>query len=294
MKKAFCLIIIFIMAISMYSSSLADSDTSNRVSDLKIWMMQNAYLFPQEMDTAIAGIDAAVEEKKLVVIDDHKNEVLSVNLNDFIGSDYEFDGLAGCIEDTARGWFVLFSLNELSDEPMTGLYHLAPDGSCLWSSVFLQQVEWGWTLLAADGTGGVYFVHTRTDHYKDALIRHFSPDGKTTWKKTLSFDGLVFSPFAARSAGSNMTLYGTAVSKSNEIFRTVQIEFNMQGEIVATEARNFGHVTSDYASKIIWNRETQLPYLLYVSTSQHTKPLSELPLCDFPSLNLKDADDSDH
>ena len=32
--------------------------------------MQNDYLFPQEMDTAIAGIDAAGEGKKLVVIDD--------------------------------------------------------------------------------------------------------------------------------------------------------------------------------------------------------------------------------
>lgn len=294
MKKAFCVIIIFIMIISSSAFSFADSDTSNRVSDLKIWMMQNDYLFPQEMDTAIAGIDNTGEARKLVVIDDHMNEVLSVNLNDLIGSDYEFDGLAGCIEDTAGGWFVLFSLNELSDEPMTGLYHLAPNGSCLWSSVFSQQVEWGWTLLAADGSGGAYFVHTRTDHYKEALIRHFSPEGKTTWKKTLSFDGLVFSPFIGRSAGSNMTLYGTAVSNSKRIFQTVQIEFNTQGEIVATEARDFGKVSSDYASKIIWNRGTQMPYLLYMTSSQHTKPLSELPLCAFPSLNLTDADDSVH
>ena len=294
LKKAFCVIIIFIMIISSSAFSFADSDTSNRVSDLKKWMMQNDYLFLQEMDTAIAGIDNTGEEKKLVVIDDHMNEVLLVNLNDLIGSDYEFDGLAGCIEDTAGGWFVLFSLNELSDEPMTGLYHLAPNGSCLWSSVFSQQVEWGWTLLAADGTGGAYLVHTRTDHYKEALIRHFSPEGKITWKKTLSFDGLVFSPFAGRSAGSNMTLYGTAVSNSNGIFRTVQIEFNTQGEIVATEARDFGKISSDYATKIIWNRENQLPYLIYVTTSQQTTPLSELPLCAFPSLNLTDADDSVH
>jgi hypothetical protein len=160
--------------------------------------------------------------------------------------------------------------------------------------VFSQQVEWGWTLLAADGTGGAYLVHTRTDHYKEALIRHFSPEGKITWKKTLSFDGLVFSPFIGRSAGSNMTLYGTAVSNSKRIFQTVQIEFNTQGEIVATEARDFGKVSSDYASKIIWNRGTQMPYLLYMTASQHTKPLSELPLCAFPSLNLTDTDASVH
>ena len=160
--------------------------------------------------------------------------------------------------------------------------------------MFSQQVEWGWTLLAADGTGGAYLVHARTDHYKEALIRHFSPEGKTTWKKMLSFDGLVFSPFIGRSAGSNMTLYGTAVSNSKRIFQTVQIEFNTQGEIVATEARDFGKVSSDYASKIIWNRETQLPYLCYMTASQQTKPLSELPLCAFPSLNLTDADASDH
>ena len=91
-----------------------------------------------------------------------------------------------------------------------------------------------------------------------------------------------------------MTLYGTAVSNSNGIFRTVQIEFNTQGEIVATEARDFGKVSSDYASKIIWNRETQLPYLCYMTASQQTKPLSELPLCAFPSLNMTDADDSVH
>ena len=294
MKKAFCVIIIFVMIISSSAFSFAGSNTSDRVSDLKIWMMQNDYLFPQEMDTSIAGINYAGEEKKLVVIDDHKNEVLSVNLKDIIGSDDEFYGLAGCIEDTAGGWFVLFSLNESSDEPMTGIYHLAPNGSCLWSSVFSQQVEWGWTLLAADGTGGVYFVHTRTDHYKEALIRHFSREGKITWKKTLSFDGLVFSPFIGRSAGSNMTLYGTAVSNSKRIFQTVQIEFNTQGEIVATEARDFGKVSSDYASKIIWNRGTQMPYLLYMTSSQHTKPLSELPLCAFPSLNLTDTDASVH
>ena len=282
------------MTVSANASSFADSDTSNRVSDLKIWMMQNAYLFPQEMDTAVAGIDSAGEEKKLIIIDEHKNVILSVSLQDFIGLNYEIDGLAGCIEDTAGGWFALFSLNELSDEPMTGLYHLAPDGSCLWSSVFLQQVAWGWTLLAADGTGGAYFVHTSTDQYKEALIRHFSPEGKITWKKKLSFDDLVFSPFAVRSAGSNMTLYGTAVSKSNAIFRTVQIAFNMQGEVAATEARDYSEVTSDYASKIIWNREAQLPYLIYVTTLQQTKPLSELPLCAFPSLNLTDADDSVH
>ena len=82
LKKSFCVIIIFVMIISSSAFSLADSDISNRLSDLKTWMMQNDYLFPQEMDTAIAGIDAAGEGKKLVVIDDHMNEVLSVNLND--------------------------------------------------------------------------------------------------------------------------------------------------------------------------------------------------------------------
>lgn len=66
MKKAFCVIIIFVMIISSSAFSLADSDTSNRLSDLKTWMMQNHYLFPQEMDTAIAGIDAAGEEKSLL------------------------------------------------------------------------------------------------------------------------------------------------------------------------------------------------------------------------------------
>ena len=91
MKKAFCVIIIFVMIISSSAFSFADSDTSNRVSDLKKWMMQNDYLFLQEMDTAIAGIDNTGEEKKLVVIDDHMNEVLLVNLNDLIGSDYEFE-----------------------------------------------------------------------------------------------------------------------------------------------------------------------------------------------------------
>ena len=63
MKKSFCVIIIFVMIISSSAFSLADSDISNRLSDLKTWMMQNDYLFPQEMDTAIAGIDAAGEGK---------------------------------------------------------------------------------------------------------------------------------------------------------------------------------------------------------------------------------------
>ena len=75
MKKSFCVIIIFVMIISSSAFSLADSDISNRLSDLKTWMMQNNYLFPQEMDTAIAGIDAAGEGKKLVVIDDHNGLV---------------------------------------------------------------------------------------------------------------------------------------------------------------------------------------------------------------------------
>ena len=75
LKKAFCVIIIFVMIISSSAFSLADSDISNRLSDLKTWMMQNDYLFPQEMDTAIAGIDAAGEGKKLVVIDDHNGLV---------------------------------------------------------------------------------------------------------------------------------------------------------------------------------------------------------------------------
>jgi hypothetical protein len=63
LRKAFCVTIIFVMIISSSAFSFADSDTSNRVSELKIWMMQNDYLFPQEMDTAIAGIDSAGEEK---------------------------------------------------------------------------------------------------------------------------------------------------------------------------------------------------------------------------------------
>ena len=62
MKKAFCVIIIFVMIISSSAFSFADSDTSNRVSDLKIWMMQNDYLFPQEM--ILRSQELIIREKK--------------------------------------------------------------------------------------------------------------------------------------------------------------------------------------------------------------------------------------
>ena len=88
--------------------------------------------------------------------------------------------------------------------------------------------------------------------------------------------------------------FGAIVNQGLRAFLYLKYPYRTQGEIVATEARDFGKVSSDYASKIIWNRGTQLPYLLYVTTSQQTKPLSELPLCAFLSFSLTDADVSDH
>ena len=42
MKKSFCVIIIFVMIISSSAFSLADSDISNRLSDLKKELMLRA------------------------------------------------------------------------------------------------------------------------------------------------------------------------------------------------------------------------------------------------------------
>ncbi|MBQ1860312.1 MAG: hypothetical protein II141_03940 [Clostridia bacterium] len=266
------------------------------IRNMKTRMAEEGILFLREMDSGIAGIDPA--SGTLTIRDWNGKTTGTIRLSDCLDPVYECSGLLDCTDAADNGWAAVFSLDELSDHPMLALCRLSPDGQCLWSTVFEQQPQWGWTMLACDQAGGVFLVHVRDGSSRESVLRYFSSDGTMQWKKTLSFEVLVYSPFALESVqGNAVRLLGTAVSVSKGIYKAVELQLTSGADVISAAAWDFGRVTHDYAARLQLDRLNHTVDLYYVKeqgkgSNQAGISLEALETCDVPVFSLEDADAS--
>ena len=266
------------------------------IYSMKAQMAQEGMLFLFQMDSGIAGLDPVADT--LIIRDWSGKETAVIPLSECIAPEFECSGMAACTEAQDGGWYALFALNELSDEPMLALCRLSPDGHCLWSTAFVQRPQWGWTLLASTREGGVLLLHVCDTDSRESILRYVSPEGKLQWKKKLAFEGLAYSPFAADSHEENtVRIYGTAVSVSKGIYAAVELEISSDGKVTAEKAWDFAPVTRDYAARLEMDpRHHAVDLLWNDGAGQNEKriALDTMHECTPPFWALSDVDADVH
>ena len=265
------------------------------IYSMKAQMAQEGMQFLAQMDSGIAGLDP--EADTLIVRDWSGKETAVISLSECIAPEFECSGMAACTEAPDDGWYALFVLNELSDEPMLALCRLSPDGHCLWSTAFVQRPQWGWTLLAST-QDGVLLLHVCDTDSRESVLRYVSQEGKLQWKKKLAFDGLAYSPFAADShEGNTVRIYGTAVSVSKGTYAAVELDVSGGGEVTAEKAWDFAPVTRDYAARLQLDPRRHAVELLWnegAAGDGKRIALDTLSECTPPSWALTDVDADVH
>lgn len=296
MKKWICA---FLAALMLFPvGTLAESE---QVTSLKSVMASAGMRYLTVMGSGIAGL-APINGRECLVVhgfDGRQNFVKPVA--EIMPEGMWPDGLAACTEDGEGGLFALFAVDDTTEEPKTYLVHLSGSGECLWSSLFVQQVNWGWVHLAPDGLGGVYLVHASMDDYTTSVIRRFSDSGEIVWKKLLRMDGLVWQPYAALSAAKNgLRVYGTAVSVSEGVYRALALDVSAEGVVGQIDTRDFAFWPDETAKLVYDPVEGRVRFVSMendldeTATKKVDMPFGSLDKCPDPDCSLEDADMSVH
>lgn len=165
---------------------------------------------------------------------------------------------------------------------------ISADNTVAWTYTYAEEA-YHYNDLHPDGQRGALMTGSLASDYKQYRVTHLNADGECDWNKTLSVKKAVIHPIQAVAQGDGtVTLYGSAVAKSRDLFTVFAMNMDAQGNVLSLDVRDYS-AREDTSPEILFSSDGT-PYVHSIVVDSRPAvlvPFDDLPKAQDPGITLK-------